>query len=201
MENHIHIHHIMLYHFDKGWNEAQLFRDFNELFGEKTISKSQVERWHHFAFLQWTSFGISLGETPGETQTFFLLTFYKRRFDSSTVTRFFKNRVCSFHWSKSVKIRIRSALLLSESWWGTHPDNFNIFRNFLRRRTMVKCSANILDVKLSSSSTAAKSAWSSKFDSRPLPSSSARFVTPDLNFLNHLSTWVLMIVTSPKSSH
>ena len=44
-ENHIHIRHIMLYHFEKGWNEAQSFRDLNGLFGEGTISKSQVKRW------------------------------------------------------------------------------------------------------------------------------------------------------------
>lgn len=45
IENHIHIRHIMLYHFEKDWNAAQSFRDLNELFGEGTISKSQVERW------------------------------------------------------------------------------------------------------------------------------------------------------------
>ena len=45
IENHIHIRHIMLYHFEKGWSAAQSFRDLNELYGEGTISKSQVERW------------------------------------------------------------------------------------------------------------------------------------------------------------
>ena len=44
-ENHIHIFHIMLYHFEEGWNAAQPFRDLNELFGEVTISKSHVEKW------------------------------------------------------------------------------------------------------------------------------------------------------------
>ena len=43
--NHNHIRHIMLYHFEKGWNAAPAFRDLNELFGEGTISISQVEKW------------------------------------------------------------------------------------------------------------------------------------------------------------
>ena len=50
-----------------------LSRDLNQLFGEGTISKSQVERWHTpsplIASLQWTPFRIPLGETPDETQT------------------------------------------------------------------------------------------------------------------------------------
>ena len=45
IENHIYIRDIMLYHFEKGWNAAQSFRDLNELFDEGTICKSQVERW------------------------------------------------------------------------------------------------------------------------------------------------------------
>ena len=45
IENHIQIHHILLFHFEKCWNAVQSFRNLNELFGEGTISKSQVERW------------------------------------------------------------------------------------------------------------------------------------------------------------
>ena len=45
VENHIYIRHIMLYHFEKGWSAVQSYRDLNELFGEGTISKRQVERW------------------------------------------------------------------------------------------------------------------------------------------------------------
>ena len=45
IKNHLHIRHIMLYHFEKGWSAAQSFRDLNELYGEGTISKSQAERW------------------------------------------------------------------------------------------------------------------------------------------------------------
>lgn len=36
-----HIRHIILYHFEKGWNAAQSFRNLNEFFNEKTIGKSQ----------------------------------------------------------------------------------------------------------------------------------------------------------------
>ena len=43
--NHNHIRHIMLYHIEKGWNAAPAFRDLNELFGEGTISISQVKKW------------------------------------------------------------------------------------------------------------------------------------------------------------
>ena len=117
---------------------------------------------HHIAFLQWSPFGIPLGETPSETQTFLLLTFLKRNHDSSPVTRFFRNGVYSFRCNNSVKILTRSALFLSKSSWGTHPANFHTFPSSLRRRTMVewsilKSSVNILVVKLSFSSTAAKS--------------------------------------------
>ena len=81
IENHIHIRHIMLYHYEKRWNAAQSFRDLNELFGDNTT----------FAFLQWTPFGNPLGETPVETQILFLLTFLKRSRDSSPVTRFLRS--------------------------------------------------------------------------------------------------------------
>lgn len=42
---HIHIRHIILYHFEKSWNTAHLYRDFSEHFSEGTITKSQVKRW------------------------------------------------------------------------------------------------------------------------------------------------------------
>ncbi|KAI4460686.1 mariner mos1 transposase-like protein [Holotrichia oblita] len=45
IENHIYIRHIMFYHCEKSWNAAQSVRDRNELFGEETISKRQIERW------------------------------------------------------------------------------------------------------------------------------------------------------------
>ena len=51
----------MLYHFEKGWNAAQSFRDLNELFGEGTISKSQVER----CFKQFKSSDTNLADEEG----------------------------------------------------------------------------------------------------------------------------------------
>ena len=45
VENHVHIRHIMLYHFEKGHKTAEAFRDLNELFGEGTIGERQVQRW------------------------------------------------------------------------------------------------------------------------------------------------------------
>ena len=45
VDNHIHLRHIMLYHFEKGWTAAQSCRDLNEVFGEGTISDSVVRRW------------------------------------------------------------------------------------------------------------------------------------------------------------
>ena len=45
VENHVHICHIMLYHFEKGHKAAEAFRDLNELFGEGTIGERQVRRW------------------------------------------------------------------------------------------------------------------------------------------------------------
>jgi endonuclease IV len=45
VDNHVHIRHIMLYHFEKGHTAAEAFRDLNELFGEGTIGERQVRRW------------------------------------------------------------------------------------------------------------------------------------------------------------
>ncbi len=45
VDSNIHIRHIMLYHYQKGWKAAQSFRDLNELFGEGTISESQCREW------------------------------------------------------------------------------------------------------------------------------------------------------------
>ena len=101
VENHTYsyIRHIMLNHYEKGWNAAQSFRDLNELFGDHTTLPSYSG-----------PFGNPLGETPVETQIFFLLTFLNRSHDSSPVTRFFRNGVCTFPCSKSGKIQTRSAL-------------------------------------------------------------------------------------------
>ena len=42
VDNHTHIRHIILYHFEKGHTATEAFRNLNELFGEGTISERQV---------------------------------------------------------------------------------------------------------------------------------------------------------------
>ncbi|CAK9829646.1 Histone-lysine N-methyltransferase SETMAR [Anthophora retusa] len=61
VDNHTHIRHIMLYHFEKGWKAAQSFRDLNELFGEVTISESRCREW----FARFKSGDTSLEDKPG----------------------------------------------------------------------------------------------------------------------------------------
>ncbi|KZC07153.1 Histone-lysine N-methyltransferase SETMAR [Dufourea novaeangliae] len=61
VENHSHIRHIMLYHFEKGWKAAQSFRDLNELFGKGTISESQCREW----FARFKSGDTSLEDKSG----------------------------------------------------------------------------------------------------------------------------------------
>ena len=55
----------------------------------------------------------------------------------------------------------------------------------LVERSTLKLSASIWVVKRSFSSTAIKSAWSSKSDGRPLPGLSSKLVSPDLKRANH----------------
>ncbi|PRD28835.1 UNVERIFIED_CONTAM: Histone-lysine N-methyltransferase SETMAR [Trichonephila clavipes] len=60
VENHSHIRHIMLYHFEKGLKVAQSFRDLNEIFGKGTISESQSREW----FARFKSGVTSLEDKP-----------------------------------------------------------------------------------------------------------------------------------------
>lgn len=62
IDNHTHIHHIMLYHFEKGWNAAQVFQDLKEIFGEGTISQSRCRKW----FTRFKSDDSSLKDKPGK---------------------------------------------------------------------------------------------------------------------------------------
>ena len=62
--NHIHIRHIMLYHYEKGWKAAQSFQDLNELFGEGTISERQCWEW----FARFKSGNTSLADNPGRNR-------------------------------------------------------------------------------------------------------------------------------------
>ncbi|KAK6757995.1 hypothetical protein RB195_015676 [Necator americanus] len=61
LENHTHIRHIMLYHYEEGWIAAQSFRDLNELFGKGTITDSAVRKW----FIRFKSGNISLEDKEG----------------------------------------------------------------------------------------------------------------------------------------
>ena len=45
VDNHVHVRHIMLYHFEKGWKATESARDINELFGEGTIGERMVQKW------------------------------------------------------------------------------------------------------------------------------------------------------------
>lgn len=60
-KNHIHIRHIMLYHFEKEWKASASFRDINEIFGEGTISERQCREW----FARFKSGDTSLEDKPG----------------------------------------------------------------------------------------------------------------------------------------
>ena len=60
VDNHNHIRHIVLYHFEKGWTAAQSFRDLNELFGQGTITQQGVQKW----FARFKSGDTSLEDKP-----------------------------------------------------------------------------------------------------------------------------------------
>ena len=45
VDNHVHVRHIMLYHFEKEWKATESARDINELFGEGTIGERMVQKW------------------------------------------------------------------------------------------------------------------------------------------------------------
>uniref|UniRef100_A0A914E1N8 Mos1 transposase HTH domain-containing protein n=1 Tax=Acrobeloides nanus TaxID=290746 RepID=A0A914E1N8_9BILA len=45
VDNHVHVRHIMLYHFEKRWKATESARDINELFGEGTIGERMVQKW------------------------------------------------------------------------------------------------------------------------------------------------------------
>ena len=61
VENYIHVRHIMLYHFEKGWKATESARDLNELFGEETISEREAQRW----FKRFKSGDTSLEDKEG----------------------------------------------------------------------------------------------------------------------------------------
>lgn len=61
LDNHTHIHHILLYPFEKGWKAVQSFCNLNKLFGKGTISESWCREW----FAHFKSGGISLKDKSG----------------------------------------------------------------------------------------------------------------------------------------
>jgi transposase len=61
LENYIHLRHILLYHFEKGWKAAESSRDLNELYGDGTISERQAQEW----FKRFKSGDTSLEDKPG----------------------------------------------------------------------------------------------------------------------------------------
>ena len=62
IDNHVHIRHILLYHFEKGHKAIEAFRDINELFGDETIGQKTVYTW----FERFKSGDTSLEYKPGK---------------------------------------------------------------------------------------------------------------------------------------
>ena len=60
-DNHIHLRHIMLWHFEKRMKAADSFREINQVFGEGTIGKRTVEEW----FARFKNGDTSLEDKPG----------------------------------------------------------------------------------------------------------------------------------------
>jgi predicted transcriptional regulator len=61
VDNHIHLRHIMLYHFEKGWSAAESFRDLKELFCQGTNGRATVYEW----FDRFKSGNTSVDDEPG----------------------------------------------------------------------------------------------------------------------------------------
>ena len=61
VENHVHVRHILLYHFEKGRTAGEAFRDINELFGDGTIGRNTAIEW----FARFRSGDTSLEDKKG----------------------------------------------------------------------------------------------------------------------------------------
>ena len=154
IEHHIHIRHIMLNHFEKGWNAAQSFRDLNELLGEE---KAKLKDGTPHCLLTLDAFQYSFGWKIWWNANLLSFDFFEEKPWFISRDEIFQER--------SLIVFLQQVRLCCSSW-RTHPANFHTFPSILRRFTMVEWStlkslANILDVKLSSSSIKSKSAWSS----------------------------------------
>ena len=198
IENHIHIRHII----------AQSFRDLERILWRRNNQQkpSLSHQTYYCPTLPFYSgrFSVFFWMKLGEMQTFFLLTFLKRSHDSSPVTGFFTNGDLLASLQQIGENSDTFGFVVIGEFVGDSSSQFPYFSELSETtndgRMVHNILANILVVQLSSSSTATKSTWSSKFNGQPLPSSSAIFLSPDLNFLNYLSTWLLLIIPSPKSS-
>ena len=133
IENHIHIRHYSSTSRKVGMQHSHFAISTNYLTKEQS-AKAKLKCGTLHCLLK-DAFRYSFGWNSWRTQTFFILTFLNRSHNSSLVTRFFRNWVCSFSCSKSVKIRTHSVLMLS-----THSANFHTFPSFLRRQSMVELS-------------------------------------------------------------
>ena len=64
VDNHIHIRHVMLYHFKKGMKPADSWRDLNEVFRKGTIGKRTMEAW----FVRFKSGDTNLVDKEGRAR-------------------------------------------------------------------------------------------------------------------------------------
>lgn len=107
------------------------------------------------------AFRYSFGCNTWRNANFLSFHIFEENPQFTSVTKFFRKWVYSFRCGKSVRIWTRSALFLSESSCRDPSSQFPYFFKLFKTQTMVewftlKYSANILVVKFSSSSTAAK---------------------------------------------
>ena len=125
-KNHNHIRYIILYHFEKGWNASQSFRDLNELFGEGTISKSQVERWFNKFKLDDTNLADEEGRgRPWNFDDQALLAAVEE--DESLSTRMLAE---DFNVDHSTIVVSKSSEKYG-NWLGGSPTNSSIFNVFI----------------------------------------------------------------------
>ena len=61
VDNHVHIRHIILYHFEKGHTATEAWRDLSKLFGKGKMGDRQVRRW----FERFKSGNTSLEDEEG----------------------------------------------------------------------------------------------------------------------------------------
>ena len=139
----------MLYYFEKGWIAAQSFRDLNKLFGEGTISKSQVEKW--YKKFKSSDTNLADEERKGQPSNFddqtLLATLEE---DESMTTRMFTEDFTVPH-STIVRRLNKLGKIWELAGWIPHklPDNnkterFRIFTDLLQRNEQTPCLKNLV---------------------------------------------------------